>query len=194
MTRKVFGEDPYRTSLEATLLSVVGNAVTLDQTIFYAFSGGQERDTGTIAGRTVLDAQHAGREMIYTLGDASGLQPGEQVLVTIDWPRRYALMRLHFAAEIVLELCYRALPGAEKVGAHIAADKARLDFVWSESLAPPNRADHLRRHHPNSGALAALAAHSGGQPARRGSRGLRPAPGGGGSLRPTPRRDRPAKL
>ena len=44
-------------------------------------------------------------------------------------------MRLHFAAEIVLELAYRRLEGVEKTGAHIAADKARIDFEWGENLA-----------------------------------------------------------
>jgi Ser-tRNA(Ala) deacylase AlaX len=45
-------------------------------------------------------------------------------------------MRLHFAAELVLELFYRALPGVGKIGAHIAQDKARIDFAWPESISP----------------------------------------------------------
>jgi alanyl-tRNA synthetase len=45
-------------------------------------------------------------------------------------------MRLHFAAEVVLELCYRRFPGIEKIGAHIAADKARIDFTWPENISP----------------------------------------------------------
>src|SRR5208283_5805549 len=49
---------------------------------------------------------------------------------------RQRLMRLHFAAELVLELAGRALPEARKVGAHISEDKARIDFAWSENLAP----------------------------------------------------------
>lgn len=53
----------------------------------------------------------------------------------IDWDRRYRLMRLHFAAELVLELLYRKCPGIEKIGAHIAAEKARIDFNWTQSVA-----------------------------------------------------------
>ena len=45
-------------------------------------------------------------------------------------------MRLHFAAELVLELAYRELGLVEKIGAHIAADKARIDFAWPASVAP----------------------------------------------------------
>lgn len=40
-------------------------------------------------------------------------------------------MRLHFAAELILELVTRAL-SVEKIGAHIAEDKARIDFLASQ--------------------------------------------------------------
>ena len=46
-TEKVFWEDPYLTELKTRITSVNGNDVTVDQTIFYAFSGGQESDEGT---------------------------------------------------------------------------------------------------------------------------------------------------
>jgi Ser-tRNA(Ala) deacylase AlaX len=44
-------------------------------------------------------------------------------------------MRLHFAAEIVLELVYQHQPSAKKIGAHIAQDKSRIDFEWSENIS-----------------------------------------------------------
>ena len=56
--------------------------------------------------------------------------------IEIDGERRRRLMRLHLAAEVVLESFYRQLPGVGKVGAHIAQDKARIDFAWPESIAP----------------------------------------------------------
>ena len=136
MAAKQFWSDPYQSVQHTRIHSVDGDAVTLESTIFYAFSGGQESDSGTIGGVPVLRAEKAGKEMVYTLPEGHGLLPGQEVEVTIDWPRRYRLMRLHFAAELVLELAYRALPSAEKVGAHIAEDKARLDFAWPESVSP----------------------------------------------------------
>ena len=53
----------------------------------------------------------------------------------IDWPRRYKLMRLHFAAELILELVTRKC-GIEKIGAHIAETKARIDFQYDENISP----------------------------------------------------------
>lgn len=135
MTEKFFWADPYRTTLDTRVVTVDGNDITVAATIFYALSGGQESDAGTIGDRPVLAARKAGRDIVYTLADGHGLRPGDEVEIAIDWDRRYRLMRLHFAAEVVLELCYRLLPGVEKIGAHIAADKARIDFALSESVA-----------------------------------------------------------
>jgi Ser-tRNA(Ala) deacylase AlaX len=136
MTNKAFWSDPYQTVLETTVATVSGADITLSETIFFAFSGGQESDAGSIAGKTVLSAQKNGLDIVYTLPDDHGLVVGEAALIEIDWVRRYRLMRLHFAAELVLELFYRNLVGVNKVGAHIAADKARIDFAWPESIAP----------------------------------------------------------
>jgi Ser-tRNA(Ala) deacylase AlaX len=143
MTVKVFWIDPYLREHRTRISTVTGDDVTLESTIFFAFSGGQESDHGSIAGRPVLQARKAGLEIIYTLPEGHGLPPGQPVQVAIDWPRRYSLMRLHFAAELVLELFYRELASVEKVGAHIAQDKARIDFAWPESIAPllPNFAE-----------------------------------------------------
>ena len=115
---------------------MVGNDIYLVSSIFFAFSGGQESDEGTIAGHAVIAARKEGLELVYTLADGHDLKPGQQVEVCIDWERRYRLMRLHFAAELVLELFFKTLPAIGKVGAHIAASKARIDFVWPESIAP----------------------------------------------------------
>jgi len=147
MTKKVFWSDPYSTSHDATVASVSGADVTLDSTIFFAFSGGQESDQGTIGGVPVLSAKKDGTNIIYTLRQEHGLSLGQKVTIEIDWARRYRLMRLHFAAELVLELFYEELEGVEKVGAHIARDKARIDFAWPQSIAPllPKLADDANR-------------------------------------------------
>jgi Ser-tRNA(Ala) deacylase AlaX len=136
VTRKVFWDDPYRTELATRVAAVAGDEVTLEATILYAMSGGQESDAGSIAERPVLEARKAGSDIAYRLAPGHGLQPGDPVTLHLDWPRRYRLMRLHLAAEIVLELTGRAFAGIEKIGAHIAADKARIDFAWGASLAP----------------------------------------------------------
>lgn len=135
MTTKLFWEHPYQASLETVVTDSADNLVRLRETIFYAFSGGQESDAGTIGGHQVLAASKNGLAIDYLLVDGHGIKSGDAVLVAIDWERRYRLMRLHFAAELILELAYRHLPGIEKIGAHIGDKKARVDFFWSSNIA-----------------------------------------------------------
>ncbi len=136
MTRKIFWQDPYLTELNTTVKTVKGNIITVTDTIFYAFSGGQESDRGFIGGYQVLDAQKDGVEIYYTLQEDHTLQVGDLVKMCIDWERRYLLMRLHFAAEVVLELVCQKFPEVIKVGAHIAQDKSRIDFQWDQNITP----------------------------------------------------------
>ena len=136
MAQRVFWTEPYRTTLAARIASVSDDVVTLDRTILYAFSGGQESDHGTIGGHEVLNARLEVDEIHYTLPTGHGLVCGADVDVAIDWARRYRLMRLHFAAELILEVVCRTLPQATKIGAHIAADKARIDFESATAVTP----------------------------------------------------------
>lgn len=135
MTGKLFWTDPYQSTLHTQISSVEDDWIGCEQTVFYAFSGGQESDHGHIADYTVLRAEKRGQEIIYQIASGHGLKPGDRIHMSIDWDRRYRLMRHHFAAELVLEVAYRQIPGIEKIGAHIAADKARIDFAWPDNIS-----------------------------------------------------------
>jgi Ser-tRNA(Ala) deacylase AlaX len=44
-------------------------------------------------------------------------------------------MKLHFAAEIILELVYQLYNNPQKIGANITVDKARIDFFWNGNIS-----------------------------------------------------------
>jgi len=131
---KVFWENPYLTEIEAIVTGVDHNTIKVDRTIAFAFSGGQESDAGTIGGYKIMQAEKQGNQIVYLL-DEHNLSIGDHVLISIDWNRRYRLMRLHFAAEIVLELIYQHFDHPEKIGAHISETKARVDFCWQGNIS-----------------------------------------------------------
>lgn len=135
MVRKLFWIDPYLTRHETRVSAAEGQQVRLEETIFFAFSGGQEGDAGTICGHAVLAAEKVGLDIAYTLAPDHELRAGDDVDIVIDWGRRYALMRLHFAAEMVLQLVYRLRPSIERIGAHISPGKARVDFALDGNIA-----------------------------------------------------------
>ncbi|AWI03590.1 alanyl-tRNA editing protein [Clostridium drakei] len=133
--KKVFWENPYLTEIEAKVKSVDNNVITLDQTIVFAFSGGQQSDSGTIGGVKIIESRKEGKEIFYTLEQNHNLKPNQNVMVEIDWEKRYKLMKLHFAAEIVLELVYQNYNYPEKIGANITEEKARVDFFWKGNIS-----------------------------------------------------------
>lgn len=131
---KIFWEDPYLTELDAKVTSVEDDYITVDRTIAFAFSGGQESDTGTIGGLKILNAEKRDKQIVYQLA-GHAMSVNDPARICIDWNRRYSLMRLHFAAEVVLELIYQKFNHPEKIGAHIAEDKARVDFHWQGNIS-----------------------------------------------------------
>lgn len=135
MTEKVFWQDPYLTELTTTITHIDGTYVELAATIFYAESGGQESDSGTIGGIPVIKAEKQGLSIRYTLAHQPDFNLGDKVTIKIDWSRRYALMKLHFAAEVVLELITQNY-ALGKIGAHISQDKSRIDFLTSQPISP----------------------------------------------------------
>lgn len=133
--QKLFWDDPYLSEIETKVKSINGNIITVDRTIAYAFAGGQQSDSGNIGGFDIIDARKEGTEIYYTIEPEHILKIDDIVLMKIDWNKRYKIMRLHFAAEIVLELVYQNYNQPQKIGANITDEKARVDFIWNGNIS-----------------------------------------------------------
>ncbi|WP_455391859.1 alanyl-tRNA editing protein [[Eubacterium] cellulosolvens] len=135
ITNRLFWEDPYRTECEANVLKVQDNEIVLDQTVFYAFSGGQASDVGTINDIPVIEAKKAGDEIVYVLEKPPEFKQGDKVNVKIDWENRYRLMKLHAASHIIYFI-FQDNTGIKKlIGSNVTKDKGRLDYEHPESIA-----------------------------------------------------------
>lgn len=134
-TDKFFWVDPYLKELEAKVVSVEDNLIALDKTILFSFSGGQQSDSGTINGYKVLGSHIVGKQIFYEIEPNNNFKVGDSVLIKLDWEKRYNIMRLHFAAELILELVYQDYSHPEKIGANITSDKARVDFFWEGNIS-----------------------------------------------------------
>lgn len=133
--QKLFWNDPYLSEIETKVKSMNGNTLTVDRTIAYAFAGGQQSDSGNIGGFDILDARKEGTEIYYTIEPKHTLKIDDIVLMKIAWNKRYKIMRLHFAAELVLELVYQNFNQPQKIGANITEEKARVDFFWNGNIS-----------------------------------------------------------
>lgn len=134
LTRKVFWDNPYQSQLETHVVSVKDNRILCEETIAFSFSGGQESDKAWVNGHAIVHSEIENQFIYYILAEGHGLKSGDTVLMKIDWPRRYRLMRLHFAAELILELIMRRVQ-LKKIGAHIAENKARIDFLYEKNIS-----------------------------------------------------------
>jgi Ser-tRNA(Ala) deacylase AlaX len=134
-TTRLFWEDPYKTECEAKVLKVNDKEVVLDQTVFYAFSGGQASDTGSIDGIPVIEARKAGDEIIYILEAPPSFKEGDKVNIKIDWETRYKLMKLHAASHIIYFLVQNKTGLKKIIGSNVTVDKGRLDYEYPESIS-----------------------------------------------------------
>ena len=125
-------EDSYLKEFDTEVKEVNnGKFIVLNNTAFYPNSGGQPHDTGTMkteAGdefKVVFVGKFSGN--ISHEVDREGLKPGDKVHCTIDWERRYKLMRNHTAAHVLSEMVHKET-GALITGNQLDVDKSRIDF------------------------------------------------------------------
>jgi misacylated tRNA(Ala) deacylase len=138
MTEMLFREDAYASMCDAQVIALNDRGgLILDRTIFYATSGGQPGDRGTLAGGgrkiTIATAVYGAdkSEIVHVPTDGQEpFLPGETVEVELDWQIRHAHMRVHTALHL---LC--ALVRFPVTGGQIAADGGRLDFDISDPSA-----------------------------------------------------------
>lgn len=136
-TELLFRDDAYLRAATARVTAVHGRGVELDRTIFYPMGGGQPGDVGSLVrsgGERIPVVDTRKGEMpdavLHVLDPgAPRPEPGEQLTLEIDWPRRHSLMRLHTALHVMS--CVVVAP---VTGGNIAPDKARLDFDIDMSL------------------------------------------------------------
>ncbi len=140
MTERLFMDDASLETCAATVLHADADGIVLDRTVFYARSGGQAGDTGTLTwdgGATTIADTLKGESdtILHVPAPDVALPPaGATVTARIDTARRRALMRMHTS----LHLLCAVLPGIAVTGGAVNPDRSRLDFDLPN---PPTRED-----------------------------------------------------
>lgn len=155
MTQELFRTDAYLKECNARVTKVNERGICSDRTVFYPMGGGQPGDTGVLIRSdgsevAILDTQidRETGDHLHILGpNAAMMRVGENVVLRIDWERRYRLMRMHSCMHV---LC--AVIDAPVTGGSIRDGSARLDFDLPEppdKIAIENRLNELiREDHP----------------------------------------------
>jgi misacylated tRNA(Ala) deacylase len=136
MTEALFSDDAYLRSCMATVVELRPEGAVLDRTVFYPLGGGQPGDTGRLRGDDgrewrVTDTRkgESGR-IVHLL--AEGMPPpavGTELEASIDWPRRYAHMRMHTCLHLLGAVLRYGVTGGQ-----IGAARSRLDFDTRDEI------------------------------------------------------------
>lgn len=136
MTELLYQTDAYLQEFEAVITSVMDEvrAVVLDKTAFYPGGGGQPCDLGGLLVNGIVHpvdkVKKQGDDVLHFLGgDAPLPAPGSASRGTLDWVRRYKLMRTHTALHVLCGTVFRDY-GALVTGGDMEPLKGRMDFEF----------------------------------------------------------------
>jgi misacylated tRNA(Ala) deacylase len=137
MTELLCQTDSYVRKFKALVTETIDDGAVLDRTAFYPGGGGQPCDIGhLVAGGERWKVRKVGRKegrVVHVL-DREPPPAGTPVIGTLDWERRYELMRTHTAMHILCGVIWRDY-GASVTGGNMQPLKGRMDFEF----------EHLRK-------------------------------------------------
>ena len=147
MTTHLFTEDAYAQTCDATVMATSAAGIELNQTIFYATSGGQPGDKGFLERAdgsriTVTSANYADGSkttILHQVEDGAALPDvGEELIAHVDWERRHKLMRMHTACHLLSVIVPLPITGAS-----VSETDSRIDFDMTETADKAEITDKL---------------------------------------------------
>ena len=137
MAKALYLDDMGLREFESNVISVSeGRYIVLESTAFYPRSGGVMHDTGHLQRKSdgkdfkVIFTGKFDDEISHEV-DEAGLQVGDSVIGSLDWERRYLLMRYHTAAHVLSGVFWKE--GNVKIsGNEIDVQGGRMDFTLED--------------------------------------------------------------
>ena len=127
--KKIFENDAYIKEFESEIIHINedNKYVSLENTAFYARSGGQPGDIGEIElnGEKIIveDTIKEENSIIHIVKEIKNLEKGKKIKGFINWEKRYRHMKMHSALHLLCSI----IP-LDVTGGQIGFEKSRLDF------------------------------------------------------------------
>jgi misacylated tRNA(Ala) deacylase len=136
MTELLYQTDSYLQEFDALVTDTRADerAIILDRTAFYPGGGGQPCDFGSLTVNGVVcvvdKVKKQGDDVLHFLGGTTPLPSiGSAARGTLDWTRRYNLMRTHTALHVLCGVVFHDY-GALVTGGDMEPLKGRMDFEF----------------------------------------------------------------
>ena len=126
---KLFEENAYLREFKAKIINIniEEKTIELDNTAFYARSGGQPGDIGEIIAENqnieVEDTIKQDNKIINIINKTENLHKGIEIIGKINWEKRYKHMKMHSALHLMCAVIPLGVTGGQ-----IGYEKSRLDF------------------------------------------------------------------
>ena len=126
---KLFEENAYLKEFKAKIINIniEEKTIELDNTAFYARSGGQPGDIGEIIRENqnieVEDTIKKDNKIINIINKTENLDKGIEIIGKINWEKRYKHMKMHSALHLMCAVIPLGVTGGQ-----IGYEKSRLDF------------------------------------------------------------------
>lgn len=131
-TRLLHRLEPAQLEFQAHVLAVrpwvSGVELALDQTAFYAESGGQPDDAGELAGRAVVGLRTEGAVVWHRLEGVVPAVPGDAVAGRVDAARRRDLMQQH-TGQHILSAGFARLGERATASVHFGEEESTIDLA-----------------------------------------------------------------
>jgi len=119
---------------EAKVIKVFDQGIVLDQTPFYATSGGQVADEGTINGLKVTDVSKLPNGQFLHQVEEGAFEEGDEVLAIVDAHERLKTIRNHSAAHLFHQSVKDTFgKHANQQGSQVSPKSWRFDFNHYET-------------------------------------------------------------
>ena len=140
-TEQLYYADVYQKEFDSKVLKIInGNYVVLDKTCLYPEGGGQPTDQGWLtfgdSKFEIVDVQKIGKVIVHKLKTLAIFKENVIVHGTVDWERRYALMKAHTVTHLINGAARRVL--GEHVwqsGTQKGLETSRLDISHYRRLS-----------------------------------------------------------
>jgi alanyl-tRNA synthetase len=141
-TEQLYYVDAYLKEFEAKVLKIINKKyLVLDRTCFYPEGGGQPADEGWLTFNgvkiAVVDTQKIGKVIFHKINDDAPFKEGVTVKCSLNWEKRYSLMKAHTVTHLINGAARRVLGNhVWQSGTQKGLETSRLDISHYKRLTP----------------------------------------------------------
>lgn len=142
-TKKLYYVDPYQKDFKTIITKIDGDRLFLNHTCFYPKSGGQVGDTGIIGSQKVIETFYENNDIAHRVENVDKFVINQELECSIDWERRYKIMKLHSASHIMEYFLFQLVGRVQRLGSIVNENSDRSTY---QATISSEQMSNIERH------------------------------------------------